>query len=44
MMFQFCYLFSQHITYIDDIGLKPCCIAFGNVREDLGKLGNPQNH
>jgi hypothetical protein len=49
MMFQFYYLFSQHITYIDDIGLKPCCIAFRRqysvfVREDLGKVGNPQNH
>jgi hypothetical protein len=48
MMFQFYYLFSQQNTYIDDIGLKPCCIAFGNVRfffvrEDLGKVENPQN-
>jgi hypothetical protein len=32
MMFQFYYLFSQRIMYIDDMGLKPCCIAFGNVR------------
>jgi hypothetical protein len=27
MMFQIYYLFSQHNTYIDDIGLKPCCIC-----------------
>jgi hypothetical protein len=36
-MFQFYYLFSQHIAYIDDIGLKPCCIAFSNVRFLFGK-------
>jgi hypothetical protein len=36
-MFQFYYLFSQYITYINDIGLKPCCIAFGNVRFLFGK-------
>jgi hypothetical protein len=39
MVFQFDYLFPQHITYIDNIGLKPCCIAFGNVRFLLGKTG-----
>jgi hypothetical protein len=44
MMFQFYYLYSQHIThmYIDDIGLKPCCMVF--VWEDQGKVRNPQNH
>jgi hypothetical protein len=36
-MFQFYYLFSQHIAYLDDIGLKPCCIVFGNVRFLFGK-------
>jgi hypothetical protein len=39
MMFQFYYLFSQHITYIDDIGLKPCRFSFGKTWE---KWGNPR--
>jgi hypothetical protein len=48
MMFQFYYLFSQHFTYIDDIGLKPevtsgdvcyACVQWFSGAEETGQKG-----